>query len=793
MKKIIVLFVVIISGVNTFAQSGKISGIIKDAENGDFLPFVNVLLEPSKTLITTDENGYYQFTNLAPNLYSVTVSFIGYQYQKKAEIQVTNNNPQIINFSLLPQGNQLEVVEVKISAFEKNPDIPMSSRSLGIAEIERNPGGNRDISKVIQSLPGVAQGVAFRNDLIVRGGGPNENRFFLEDIETPNINHFATQGASGGPVGMLDINYIRNVEFLTSSFPANNYNTLSSVMKIKFKNPRTDRLGLRGTFGASDFGLSAEGPISDKTTFFISARRSYLQLLFKAIGLPFLPVYNDLLYKVKTEINSKTEFYTIFLGSYDDSELNLDRNETPEQRYILSYLPSSGQRSYTNGYVVTRYHKKGFTNFVLSRNMLFNKSMKYIDNIETTENKILDYYSTEGETKFRIENKQTRKGFSINSGINSELAKYTNSTYNRIALPTGLAEFNYNSELNIIKYGAFIHTSKNLFSNRISLTGGIRTDFNNYSKNMSQPLEQLSPRFGASYNINESIKVNSSWGIYYQLPSYVTMGFKDNNGNLINKENELKYIRARHLAVGTEFLTKFESRFSVEGFYKKYSNYTFSLVDSISIANFGGDFGVVGNVPANSSSNGRTYGLELLYQQKMYKGFYGIVAYTFVRSEFEDKQGNLVPSSWDSRHIVSLTAGKKFKREWSIGFKWRFSTGTPYTPYDVVNSSLIANYNVQPQGFLDYNRANSERISNFHQLDFRIDKKYYWDKINVNFYFDIQNSYNFQTELRPNFEVVKDASFQPIVDPNNPNSYQSTLVSNTTGTLLPTLGIIIEF
>ena len=99
----------------------------------------------------------------------------------------------------------IEEIVVKASPFRKSEESPVSLRRIGIEQIEKNPGGNRDISKVIQVLPGVASTPAFRNDLIVRGGGPSENRFYLDGVEIPNLNHFATQGASGGPVGILNV------------------------------------------------------------------------------------------------------------------------------------------------------------------------------------------------------------------------------------------------------------------------------------------------------------------------------------------------------------------------------------------------------------------------------------------------------------------------------------------------------------------------------------------------------------------------------------------------------------
>ena len=141
------------------------------------------------------------------------------------------------------------------------------------------------------------------------GGAPNENRFYLDDVEVPNINHFATQGSSGGPVGLINVNFIKEVDFYSGAFPANRGNALSSVMNFRQADGRDDRIG--GTFlmGSSDFGVTLEGPVGDKTTFLVSARRSYLQFLFQALGLPFLPTYNDFQTKIKHKIDQKNEIY----------------------------------------------------------------------------------------------------------------------------------------------------------------------------------------------------------------------------------------------------------------------------------------------------------------------------------------------------------------------------------------------------------------------------------------------------------------------------------------------------
>ena len=343
------------------------------------------------------------------------------------------------------------------------------------------------------------------------------------------------------------------------------------------------------------------------------------------------------------------------------------------------------------------------------------------------------------------------------------------------------------------KFALFSQLSKALFDQKLNVSFGLRTDFSNYAKSMSNPLDQLSPSVSVSYRLTEQWAINGNIARYHQLPSYTILGYRNPAGDLANKLNDVKYIRAEHFVLGAEYLTKMNSRFTLEGFYKNYSRYPFSVKDSLCLANVGSDFGVVGNEEIKSISTGRTYGAEFLYQQKLYKGFYAVLAYTFVRSEFKDKDGEFVPTSWDSRHIVSMTGGKRFKNGWELGFRWLFSGGSPYTPVDVANSSLIQNWNINGFAFPNYNLLNTAREGNFHQLNMRVDKKFYLKKFSMNFYLDIQNVYGYKTKVAPIYLAVTDASGNPVVDPNDPSKYLLKKIDNTSGIVQPTLGIIIEF
>lgn len=784
----------------TFGQTGKVTGRVYNASNNESIEFAKVVVVEQQKGAVTDETGVFVIEGLTPGVYSFKAIAPGFVDLILNEITVTNSRTVELNFAMEPIVIEQKEVVVKAKPFIRKAESPVSLRTLNATEIERLPGAGRDVSKVLQALPGVAARATFRNDIIIRGGSPGENKFYLDGIEVPNINHFSTQGSSGGPVGLLNVNFIREVDFYSGAFPANRSNGLSSVIAFKQKDGNPDALITNFALGSSDIALTLDGPLGSKVDYIFSVRRSYLQFLFAALQLPFLPTYNDSQFKVNYKINQKNKLTFIGLGALDDFALNTKVNDnvtdpdTKERNaYILGNIATQDQWNYTFGINWTHYSKNSVQNLVLSRNMLKNIATRYTDNIETEANKLLDYSSFEAENKVRFEHSMNRNGWKLTTGVGYEYARYFNSTFNRITLNGAPFTVDYSSNLYLSKGSVFGQLSKAFFTDRLNLSVGLRTDVSNYSSAMMNPLDQLSPMFSASYRLTEKWSLNGSVGRYHQLPAYTILGYRDSNGELANKKNEVKYIRADHFVLGGEYLTDFSSRFTLEGFYKEYSRYPFSLNDSISLANIGSDFGVVGNEPVRSTSEGRAYGLEFLYQQKLIKGFYGIVSYTFVNSEFKDKNGTYVPTSWDSKHIVSLTGGKRFNKGWELGVRWLFSGGSPYTPYDIATSSLKTAWDVNGRGLLDYSQLNTQREANFHQLNIRVDKKIYLQKFSMNFYLDIQNAYAYKTKVAPTLLVVKDENGNPVTDPNDPTRYQTKLVENTSGILQPSIGIIIEF
>jgi len=794
--KLKILILLALSGIfaESAAQSGKIKGRVYDASSNEPLPFSNLVIYGTQTGSTSDLDGEFSFTGVEPGFIKLKVSSVGYQTKVTEEIMVTNNKTAFIDIAMEKASIDLDEVTIKASPFKRSEESPTSLRTLGVGEIEKTPGANRDISRVIQALPGVASSVAFRNDVIVRGGGPNENSFFLDGVEIPTLNHFSTQGASGGPVGIVNADFIREVDFYSGAFPASKGRALSSVLDFRMKEGNRESINLKGTVGASDLALTLDGPLSEKTTIIASARRSYLQFLFKIIGLPFLPTYNDFQFKTKTRIDNKNELIFLGIGAIDQFEINTELdNPTDDQRYLINNLPVNEQWSYTIGGVYKHYKEEGFDQLIISRNTLNNSAYKYQNNDESDEENLLfDLQSVETENKVRYEHKGRLDGFKYTYGAGLENSLYTSSLYNETLINNQILLLEYDDEITLNSWSVFGQISKGFFGERLTLSLGLRGDASDYSDEMSNLLEQLSPRFSTSYGISEKVFLNFNTGIYYQRPSYTTLGYRDQNNMLVNKQNNITYIRANHYVTGLEWNPNENARVTGEVFYKQYRNYPFSVEDSVAISSKGANFGVFGDEEVTSEGTGRAYGFELYSRLPSVGDYNFILSYTFVRSEFEDLQGDYVPTAWDNKHIVNLTARRSFENNWDVGMKWRYVGGGPYTPYDLEKSQQRRLWDLQNEPYLDYDRFNSLRLNAFHQLDIRIDKTYFFDKWMLGFYLDIQNAYNFTAQNQDRLTNL-DSDGNPNVDPQTPEEYDLRRIEQESGTVLPSIGIKVEF
>ena len=785
-----------------------IQGKVVDVSSRKPLSGAKIQVDKQEALATTGADGAFEVKGIEPGYHTVTVTVDGYESESSSELLFTYDKSPYILLELTSLASGVGEVTIRKTSIQKREaESPVSSQKLSIREIERNPGGNRDISKIIQSLPGVVSVPGFRNDVVIRGGAPSENKFYLDGIEIPIINHFQTQGSTGGPVGLLNVNFIKEVNFYTGAFPVNFANGLSSVLDFRQMDGNANKAKYRFTLGSSDVGFTADGPMGKKATYIFSARQSYLQGLFSVLGLPFLPNFIDYQAKVKVKLNDKDDISFLMVGAVDFFRLNLKVNDNitdslqlKSNKYILGYLPVYRQWNYTFGTVYTHYGKGSKTQYFLSRNMLNNTSYKYRNNDESTEdNRIFTYNSIEEENKLRVENSRSLNRWKVLTGAGVEYVQFGVDNKAKILIPGApgtagiVKDIAFNSQLNLAKYSGFVRAYRNVMGNgTLSFAG--RLDGNTFNKEMQNVLNQPTASVSASLPTKvDGLFFNANVGQFTQLPSYTILGYRNAAGELDNL-NRVKYIRNRMVAAGLQYNKVKDTRITLEGFYKKYANYPLALNDSICLGNLGTDFAVVGNEPVSSVCDGRAYGMEFLIQKRSRSGLYGILAYTLSWSEFNDKNGKAVNSAWDSRHTLSLVGGMKLKRNWEMGAKFRMASGRPYTPYDVQRSLVKGNWDVKGVALNDYSRLNAERLGTFSQLDVRVDKVWYFKRSSLNLYIDIQNFLNKEYVGQPTLIASQDAAGNLITDPNATlPSYRGDYLVNSTGFLQPSIGVIFDF
>ncbi len=807
---------ILLSGfiVSASAQNkGTITGQVIDKATQLPLEAASVTVENTEWGSITDSLGRFRISGISTKSYILQFSKIGYKTVTLYNINLSSGNE--LSFTVELETEVKTIGEVTITgrrtAKAATLETPLSVQRLTTEEIKSNPGGNFDISRVINTLPGVGGTSgsvgAFRNDIIIRGGGPGENVFYLDGVEIPVINHFATQGSGGGPTGILNVSFIEDVKLSSSAFDARYDNALSSVFEFKQKKGNNNHLQGNVRLSGTELAATLDGPLfnNKKTSFLASARRSYLQFLFKAIDLPIRPNYWDFQYKITHQINKKTTLTLLGVGAIDEFSFAAPSKSTPEKIYILNSNPNINQWNYTVGATLKRNVQNGYWNLALSRNAFNNGITRFEDNLNPKPSQqSLDLNSNETENKLRFDMNKTINGWKISYGAVTQFVQFTNKgfarirdeirdTNNNIIQPQVKATFN--SSLDFVKLGAFAQVGKRFFNDRLGMNLGVRMDGNSFTKDGMTLFNTFSPRIGLSYVLNDEWSLNASVGRYYKLSPYTILGFEDNAGNNVNKNS--KYQRSDHYVIGLEYLPKNTTRITLEAFYKQYANMPVSVRDGINLANKGGDFDVLGNEAVTSTGKGKTYGVEFFAQQKLTKRFFGVFSYTLFVSQYSGADGKYVASAWDNRHLLSVTWGYKFQRNWEIGLKFRYQGGAPYTPFDETASRL--NYLSVGEGVLDYTKLNQNHLEVFHSSDVRIDKRWNWKKVSLDVFLDVMNWYAAKSPAFPQYTFKRTTDNSGFATTNGkPIAFDGSnaipvILQNNDPSVTPTIGFILEF
>jgi hypothetical protein len=700
---------------------GNIRGSVINAVTREPLAGARVFLAGTDLGAATNIDGDYLISNIPVGTYVIQASLIGYDYDVKNDVVIDPTKVIELNFALKENPIDYGKIVVTPDYFTKSPDFELSTQVQSNEEIRRLPGGFEDVVRAVSILPGVAQAQNGRNDLIIRGGAPSENLYVVDNLESNNINHFGTQGASGGPLSFINLDYVEETSFTTGGFGVRYGDKLSSVLNIDLRKGRTDRLGGKATISASQFGLDFEGPLSNNGSFLLSARRSYLDLIFKASGFSFVPEYWDFISKADYRIGKSDNISFLVTGALDRVKYF---NDTPDDLFDNSRVLGSDQDQAISGITWQHLIQNGFTNLTIGYNFadyFYQQNDSLLNPIfrnKSTENEIY----VKGEIIF-----QFSREFEVTAGLKTQHLNFQNDV-----LISGFFT-DYGDSLAIDRLFEASATKASSFAQFsyykkwFKLTAGLRGDYFDLIKDKYA----ISPRLQGSISLSEVTDINLSFGQYFQSPSNIWL-----IANSINRG--LSFIKANQYIAGIERLLRRDVKASLETYYKTYHDYPSSLDRPYLImANTGAGFGGADEGFASfgldrlaSDGKGRSWGIEFLVQKKYSEiPCYGIISVGYGHSKFTAIDGITRPSNWDQRWIINLGGGYIFNSNWEIGTKFRLATGRPYTPFN-------------DDGTKDISAYNTDRIDVNHSLDFRLDRRWMFDNWMMVTYIDIQNVYN---------------------------------------------------
>ncbi len=761
MKRFLTVLLLFVSvSITVSQQKGVLTGIVLDKSTQTFLKDINIKVIGTELTARSKEDGSFRITDIPVGTYQLEFTSVSYQPYVQSDVVVSTGIERELIVEM--QGISTDEVVVEDSRFQKPNDVTTSYKSLTFEEIRRFPGGLEDIGRVIQSLPGISLTSDGRNDLVVRGGSPAENLFIVDGFEVNNINHFGSQGATGGPVSVLNLDFVRNVSFLTGGFSAKYGDKLSSVVEIEQRAGNSEKFFGKINLSGTGFGANFEGPISkkNKSSWLISARRSYLDLIFNAAGFSFVPEYTDFQAKVFFKLNSNNTLEFNSFGALDKVRFNNDNEENIQNN--LNIL-TNNQKSYSAGvswksllnnssYLVTSV-SRNYTNYFFSqRDSNFNEVFKN-ESKESDVQLKLEYNNKIAQNTYLsigTAGKTLKLDYDIDKKADT-LYYIDPNTGNNIILPAVKILDNTRT----YKAFAYAEVIQSLM-NRVKLTAGIRYDYFDLINKKSY----ISPRTSISVTVTPKLSVNLSYGIFYQSPSNLWIVGSPQNKNL-------RDIRADHYIAGIEYLLDESTRLTVEGYYKDYKYYPVSVNRPyIILANNSGfeDQNTFGLEELSSSGTGNAKGFEIFLQKALTKNFYGTVSFSYSDVKYKAYDGIERRSDWDNRYIVNINGGYKIGKTWEVSAKFRIAGGRPYTPIDPADGSI------------NYDNYNSKILPVYHRLDVRAEKKFIFKHWTLTTYVDIQNIYNRQNVFRYEW-----------------NSFKREIETSKNLGILPTIGISAEF
>ena len=754
---------------STDVATGTIVGSVSDAITQAPVQGATVRVPGTTKGAISTPDGRFTIKNVVAGVISLKITAVGYDTVTISDVVVSPGKPVTVTVRMNEQAVELQGAVVTADAFRKDAQTITSTNLLTSEEVRRAPGVQEDVVRAVALLPGVAVTAAGRNDLAVRGGAPFENLFLVDNIEVPNINHFGSQGSTGGPLSLINVDLVQDVSLSTGGFGPRYGDRLSSVTNLELREGNRERIAGELNLSTTGFSAIGEGPIGSKGSFFIAARRSYLDLIFNLAGFGFIPEYWDFTAKVNYDLDAKNSLSFLTIGALDQVKLN----NTDDNLYDNSRVVAPSQDQYFSGLTWRHLFDQGFFKVTLGRTFSVYNTVQQ----DSTGETVFQADSREGENSLRGDLVWLPDPkIEVTGGV---IGKYASALDYDVVLP-GYARLDQNgvpaplrvdTNFSAFKFGAYGQMAWK-FADRWRLSIGGRVDAYPFLNESFF----ASPRAGLTYSVASNMSVSVSGGRYYQAPQYIWLiGDQTNGANL-------SPLQADQAVLGWEWIPFDDLKVQIEGYYKSYSNYPIRVFRPTAVLAPAGFDDINNDIPfglepLSSLGTGTAFGVELFIQKKLSADIplYGLLSLSVNQTRFVADDGTERPGAFDTPFISTLAVGWRPNAYWEISGKLRASQGLPTTPY--ITTQERADETGFPVGALDFAFYNQgERLPFFYALDLRVDKRWFFAGWQLITYIDVQN-----VTGRQNVSAIRY------------NQQTQRVEQNTSIGVLPSIGINVEF
>jgi hypothetical protein len=738
-----------------------VRGTIVDATTQQPLPGANVIVLETDPLLgaSTDQQGEFRISNVPVGRVSVKVMYMGYHPAYARDVLVYPGKETHLRLEL--EQKVIEMEEVTVKALPKTEAINemamVSARMFTVEETDKYAGSRGDVARMASNYAGVAFSNDSRNDIVIRGNSPAGLLWRLNGVDIPNPNHFAMEGTTGGPVGMLNNNTLANSDFFTGAYPAEYGNSLSGVFDLRMRNGNNDEFEFLGQTGFNGFELGIEGPIDrdQGSSFLGNYRYSTLDVMDK-LGIEFgaagIPRYQDFSGKIAIPLDKGRIDWFALWGT---SEIAILDSKDEEK----DFYTTEGQDLYNgstigaSGLSYTRFHNKN-TSSRLTLSGTFQETTTDIYKLqaERRQQEIDDNYIEYKASLDYVFSHRFNSQWSLETGLSLDqmgfdldglIYDFEDQAYYQY--------FNNTRSLSTGPLFSQVYSSwKYKHTDDLVTTAGLNVSHFGLNDNLA-----FDPRLGVSYMLNPTQTLSLAYGKHSRLQWLSTYYYTDVRVGTdpVETNIDLDFTRAHHLVLGYDHVLSTHLRLKLEGYYQYlYDVPVRQIPSSYSILNTGSEFNLALYENLVNDGTGRNYGLELTLERFYTNGLYYLITTSIFDSKYKGSDGKEKSTQFDTDFVSNFLIGKEFpfsdRHTLFFDAKVAWAGGQPYTPIDLEASRAAGELK------LDKPKAFSRQHANYFKLDFKLGYRRSSGSITQEWMIYIENLTDHKNVLTRTFDSV---------------------------------------